>query len=241
MASPNKGMKLTSAERIGRSQLIPGVRRLPGRATMGHQLTLTAVEKTGDAGVQEVPAGNSSVTMDWSEWEAALQLLDAHPEVQEELMAICPDEPGDADAPSWAECIAPAGLARTLRRARQLCGLEPLEDRNSFQIVCVAADGTAQQVVHDQVALVSGDETLLLSVAKGLLTRIDRVKQSASSEPLRDGLQITGRPVGETRGVIAHVEAIGVGPQPTDVLAGALKVCLVARSRRGRVQVTLHE
>jgi len=24
---PNKGMKLTSAERIGRSQLIPGVRR----------------------------------------------------------------------------------------------------------------------------------------------------------------------------------------------------------------------
>ena len=27
MTPPNKGMKLTSVERIGRSQLIPGVRR----------------------------------------------------------------------------------------------------------------------------------------------------------------------------------------------------------------------
>ena len=34
MAPPNKGMKLTSAERNGRSQLIPGVgRTVPGRRT----------------------------------------------------------------------------------------------------------------------------------------------------------------------------------------------------------------
>jgi hypothetical protein len=37
--SPNKGMKLTSVERIGRSQLIPGVRRaLQGDRWTGRML-----------------------------------------------------------------------------------------------------------------------------------------------------------------------------------------------------------
>jgi hypothetical protein len=208
---------------------------------VGHQLTFTAVERSGGSGVQEVPAANSSVTVEWSKWDAALQLLDAYPELQQELASICPDEPGDVEPPSWPECVAPGHLGRILERARQLCGLAPLEEGDAFRIVCVAADGTRAPVVAGQLALVSGDETLLLSVAKGRMTRINRVRQTSTSEPLRDGLEVSGSPVGESRVLVARVEAAGLGPQPSDVLAAALKVCLVAKARGGRVQVTLCE
>ena len=208
---------------------------------MGQQLTFTAVEQVGESGVQELPMAGSSVTIGWSEWEAALHLLSEQADTQEELMAICPDEPDDPEAPSWAECMTPVELTRTLERARRLCGLDPIDERPAYRVVCRSADPSESLVASDPVALVAGDETLLLSVAKGTLTRIDRTKQSASSEPLCDGLEITGSPIGESRVIVARVEATGGGRKPTDALARALAVCHVARANRGRVHVTLSE
>jgi hypothetical protein len=208
---------------------------------MGHQLTFTAVEKSGESEIEELPFANSSASIPWSDWETTLGLLDSHPELQEELLALCPDEPEDQEVPSWSTCAAAGALAQTLQRARKLCAFTPLDDVLAYRIVCNRSDGTEPYVVNDQVALVAGNETLILSVAKGVLTRIDRTKQTARTEPLSDGLKIVGSPVGESQVVVARMEATGTNAQPTDVLAQALRVCLVAKAHRGRVRIDLHE
>ena len=205
---------------------------------MSGYIVFTAVERASGSSVQEIPATGSSCTLGVSAWERSLESL-GDSEVREELESLIPDE--FDDVPSWEGCAVAGRLSRLLKAARRELGLTQIAGGDGFRVVCERSDGQVTES-KGQVALLAGDDTLLLSPSRGLLTRINRVEGSSLTEPLRAGLVIQGNPVGFPEiVVVARVEGMAVAAPPEDPFGVVLHVADVAKAHRARVQVSMHE